>query len=102
MVARRAAQEAAVNERSRCLWILERLVQQCSKDLENKLLPAGQAQLVQLRFELTKTICKAARTLIISGVRPPEKQATLTPAPKPPATQVIIDEVAPPVPPEGS
>lgn len=94
MAARRAAAEAASSERARCLWILDRLVQQCSKDIDSKVLPAAQLQLVKLRFELTRTICKAARTLILSGARPPV--ATATPAPgqqEPPAaapSEIIV------------
>lgn len=71
MAARRAATEAASSERARCLWILNRLVQKCSEDIDSKVLPASQLQLVKLRFELTKTVVKAATTLIVSGVRPP-------------------------------
>ena len=88
MAARRAAIEAVSSERARCLWILDRLVQQCAKDIDSKVLPAAQLQLVQLRFELTKTICKAARTLIMSGVRPPSATAKLAPR----QTSTIIDE----------
>lgn len=79
MAAQKGAIEATKRERARCLWILDRMVQQCSAGLEDKLMPAAQLQLVKLRFELTKTICKAARTLVLSGIRPPE--ATATPAP---------------------
>lgn len=79
IAARRGAMEAMARERARVLWILDRLVQTSMKDLDSKVIPAAQLQLVKLRFELTRTICKAARTLVMSGVRPPE--ATATPAP---------------------
>jgi hypothetical protein len=82
IVAARAAAEAAARERHRCLWILDRLVQQCAKDVDSKILPAAELQLVKVRFELTKTIAQAARALILSGVRPP--LATLTPVPPAP------------------
>jgi hypothetical protein len=79
MAARKAAVEAMGRERSRCLWILDRLLQQCSKDIDSKVLPAAQMQLVRLRFEMTKSIVQAARMLILNGTRPPV--ATATPAP---------------------
>lgn len=87
MAARKGAIEATNRERARCLWILDRMVQQCAAGLEDKLLPAAQLQLVKLRFELTRTITKAARTLILSGIRPPEATATPAPNSNPPETK---------------
>ena len=78
MVARRAANEATIRERSRALWILDRLVQQCGKDVDSKVLTSGQLQLVKVRFEITKSICKAIMVLIQSNVQPPKQVATAT------------------------
>lgn len=66
----RAATEALNRERARCLWILERLVQQAGQGIDNKLIPAAELQLVKTRFELTKAICTAASTLIRTGIAP--------------------------------
>jgi hypothetical protein len=99
MVARRAAQEAQQRERVRCMWIVNRILTQAGKDIDGKVLTAQQAQLVKVRFEITKSICKAIMVLIQSNVQPPKQVATATkvdPRVPPEALRGIIDEPQPP------
>lgn len=91
-LATRVAIEATGRERARCLWVLERLVQQAQKGLEEKLMTPGQEQMAKVRLELTKTIANAAKTLILSDARP--QPVKLTPAsgqkPQEPPTEIVI------------
>jgi hypothetical protein len=78
-LATRVAVEATGRERARCVWVLDRMLQQAQAGLEKKLMAAAELQLAQVRFELTKTIVTAAKALILSDARP--QKATATPAP---------------------
>ena len=85
--AKKVAIQAATNERLRCLWCLDQLLQKCQKDLENKVIPAAEMQMVKVRFEITRSLVNAAKILIARGVAP--QKATLTPTEKdqPPPTE---------------
>jgi hypothetical protein len=72
--ATRAAIEATKHERARCLWVLDELFKKTQAGLHKKLLSPTQLQLANVRMQITEAITKAARTLIVSGVRPKTPQ----------------------------
>ncbi len=78
--AKRAAIEAASGERQRCLWVLGEIERKAQAGLDAKFMGAADLQLAKVRMELTKAIVAAARTLILTGVRP---------APKPPTGGIV-------------
>lgn len=93
-LATRVAIEATGRERARCVWVLDRMLQQAKVGLEKKLMAAAEIQLAQVRFELTKSIVQAAKVLIMSDARPPA--VTVKPAPgqdnppTPPTSEIIV------------
>lgn len=70
LAAERAAREAAANERARCLWVLDQLLQKAEQGLQAKLLTATEERIAQVRMELTRSVVMAARQLIMTGIRP--------------------------------
>lgn len=74
--ATRAAIDAAVSERNRCLWVLGEIERKAQAGLDAKFMGAADLQLAKVRMELTKAIVAAARTLILTGVRPAPKPPT--------------------------
>jgi hypothetical protein len=69
-IAMRAMIKATEDERARCLWVLDELFKKTQAGLHKKLLSPTQLQLANIRMQITEAITKAARTLIVSGVRP--------------------------------
>lgn len=67
----RAASEAALKERARCLWILDDLIVKSQEDLDRKILIENQRHLAETKLKLARAIVDACKRGIVSGVRPP-------------------------------
>lgn len=70
----RAASEAAVVERARCLWVLDRLIAELEADLQRKLLIEQQRHMIETKLKIARGIVAAAKRGIVSGARPPQQK----------------------------
>jgi hypothetical protein len=70
-VAQRAAQEATLNERARCLWCAELVVRELRVKLDKKILrSATEEQLAKVKLQIAEAVVVELRRAIVSGARP--------------------------------
>lgn len=70
--AKRAATEAATNERGRCLWCVDQVIKELKVKLDAKLLASTmEVESRKLKLKIAEAVCVELRRAIVSGARPP-------------------------------
>lgn len=70
--ATRAAQEAAMRERGRCLWLLDDMIVQTEQGLAKKLLIEADRQIATVKLQIAQSLAHRLKRQIVSGRAPPE------------------------------
>lgn len=65
-----AAQEAALNERARCLWCLDEIIRELKIGASKKLMSTIELEAAKMKVRIAEGVATAARRAIVSGVRP--------------------------------
>jgi hypothetical protein len=69
--ATKAAQEAAMRERGRCLWLLDDMIVQTEQGLAKKLLIERDRQIAQVKLDIAKSLAHRLKRQVIAGRAPP-------------------------------
>lgn len=69
-VAEKAAAEAVMNERCRCLWCIDQVLIELRKKLDQKLLSTIQLEAAKMKYRIAEAVAVELRRAIVSGVRP--------------------------------
>ena len=72
--AAKAASEAVLVERARCLWVLDDLISSLESELQRKLLIEQERHLIETKLRIARSLVAHARRGITLGVRPPKQQ----------------------------
>jgi hypothetical protein len=67
-----AAQEATLNERARCLWILDQIVEETRRAMAKKVLIESERHAIAVKIQLALAIVAQAKRAIVSDLRPKE------------------------------
>jgi hypothetical protein len=65
-----AALKATAAERGRCLWILDTILSDLKRQVDNKILIESQIHLVKVKVAIATALVSKAKRLIISNVKP--------------------------------
>lgn len=68
--ASKGAQEAAMRERARCLWILDHMVTETERNLAKKVLIERERQIAQVKLEIMKSLASRLKMKILTGAAP--------------------------------
>ena len=68
-----AAQEATLNERARCLWILDQIVEETRRAMAKKVLIESERHAITVKIQLALAIVAQAKRAIVSDLRPPKE-----------------------------
>ncbi len=69
-VAVKAAQEAAMRERGRCLWLVEEMVKKTEQGLVDKVMIEIERYTAQVKLDIMKAFAHRLRNLIVAGKAP--------------------------------
>jgi len=69
-----AAQEATLNERARCLWILDQIVEETRRAMAKKVLVEHERHAIAVKIQLALAIVGQAKRAIVSDLRPPKEK----------------------------
>lgn len=69
-----AAQEATLNERARCLWCLDQIVEDARRKMAKKVLVEHERHAIAVKIQLAMAVVAQAKRAIVSGLRPPEEK----------------------------
>lgn len=73
-VATAAAIEATTNERARCLWCVDQVIEELKTKLQTKLLGSAELHVAQTKYKIACAVSYELRRAIVSGIRPPGGQ----------------------------
>lgn len=62
--------EAVLQERGRCLWVLDQILVELKQELDRKLLIERERHVIGVKVKLARAIVAKARRGIVSGAKP--------------------------------
>jgi len=72
-----SATEAVQRERARCLYICDRVVKRCEKDLAGKILHEQQRHNAEVKLQIMRALSQQIKQGIVLNIRPPEPISVL-------------------------
>jgi tRNA A37 threonylcarbamoyladenosine dehydratase len=71
-----AVKKAAAEERARCLWILDTILNDLRKQIGRKVLVESEIHLVKVKVAIAEALVSKARRLITLGLAPKKNEPT--------------------------